>query len=303
MSAAATSPNETWTTRSLLRWMTDHFEAKGVDSPRVTAEMLLAHVLECDRMRLYMEVDRSASEEERSRLRELVARAGQHEPVQYLIGEASFFSRTFAVNPSTLIPRPSTETILEHLLQSLRREGEGDPESLLIADVGTGTGCIAISLALQLSQARLIATDISPEALELASSNASRHKVADRIEFRSGSLLEPLADMTGAFDAICSNPPYIPDHEWEAIAPNVKDHEPASALRAGPDGMDFIRPLIAGAGALLKPGGRLLIEIASCNRDAVIELAEKTGDYEQIEVIRDHEGLDRVLTARRVMSS
>ncbi len=117
MSAAATSPNETWTTRSLLRWMTEHFEAKRVDSPRVTAEMLLAHVLECERMKLYMEVDRLASEDERNRLRELVARAARHEPVQYLLGEGQFFGRVFAVNPSTMIPRPSTETILEHLLQ------------------------------------------------------------------------------------------------------------------------------------------------------------------------------------------
>lgn len=301
MSAAATSPNETWTTRSLLRWMTEHFEAKRVDSPRVTAEMLLAHVLECERMKLYMEVDRLASEDERNRLRELVARAARHEPVQYLLGEGQFFGRVFAVNPSTMIPRPSTETILEHLLQSIR--GEGEKEPLLIADIGTGTGCIAISLAAQLSQARLIATEVSPEALELAASNAERHKVANRIEFRPGSLLEPIADMTGAFDAICSNPPYIPDHEWESIVPNVKDHEPASALRGGTDGMDFIRSLIAGAGALLKPGGRLYLEIATCNRDAVIKLAQQAGNYEDIEVIRDHEGLDRVLSARRVMNS
>lgn len=301
MSAASTSPNETWTTRSLLRWMTDHFEAKGVDSPRVIAEMLLAHVLECDRMRLYMEVDRSASEDERTRLRELVARASHDEPVQYLLGEGWFFGKAFAVNPSTLIPRPATETIVEHLLQALR--GEGEPDSQLIADIGTGTGCIAISLAGLLPGAKLIATDINAEALELALSNAEKHEVADRVEFRRGSLLEPIADMTGDFDAICSNPPYVPDHEWDAIAANVKDYEPEAALRGGADGLDLIRPLISGGGTLLKPGGRLYLEIATCNRDEVIKLAQLAGSYEDIEVLRDHEGLDRVLSARRVMNS
>lgn len=301
MSAASTSPNETWTTRSLLRWMTEHFEARGVESPRVIAEMLLAHVLECDRMRLYMEVDRSASQDERTRLRQLVARASRDEPVQYLLGEGWFFGKAFAVNPSTLIPRPATETIVEHLLQALR--GEGEPESQLIADIGTGTGCIAISLAGQLPGAKLIATDISAEALELASSNAERHEVADRVEFRRGSRLEPIADMPGTFDAICSNPPYIPDHEWEDVAANVKNYEPEAALRGGADGLDLIRPLISDAPGLLKPGGRLYIEIAACNREAVIKLAQQAGNYEDIEVLRDQEGLDRVLIARRVMNS
>lgn len=290
-----------WTTRGLLSWMVESFEAKGIDSPRIVAEMLLAHVLECERMRLYMEADRPATPKERQQLRDLVARALRQEPVQYLLQEALFFGMPLLVTSSTLIPRPSTETIVEHVVQDFR--ADPGPASPLIADIGTGSGCIAVSLATQLSDARIIATDICESALAIATKNVVRHGVEDRVEFRTGSLLEPIASMGDSFDAICSNPPYVPDHEWDAIAANVKDYEPEAALRGGADGLDLIRPLIRGAGALLKPGGRLYLEIATCNRDEVIKLAQLAGSYEDIEVLRDHEGLDRVLAARRVMNS
>src|SRR5688572_26188565 len=155
-----------WTSRSLLKWMGEHFAAKDIDSPRVVAEMLLSHVLGCERMRLYMEVDRPASTAELTQLRELTARAAKHEPAQYLVGEAWFFGRQFTVDRSTLIPRPCTETLVEHAIQWHRlNPGHVNP---LIADIGTGTGCIAISLAAQIPSARVIATDVIPEALELA---------------------------------------------------------------------------------------------------------------------------------------
>ena len=288
-------PEEVWTTRRLLGWMVPHFEAKGVDSARIVAEMLLAHVLECERMRLYMEVDRPASSEERDALRQLVARASNHEPVQYLVGEGWFYGRPFHVDPSTLIPRPCTETLVDAVLH-WHRERASD-SAPLIFDIGTGTGCIVIALALQIPEARLIGTDMSEAALTLARRNANRHEVADRIELRPGSGLEPLGGR-GA-DAIVSNPPYIPDHEWDEVAPNVKLFEPASALRGGPDGLEVIRPLIDEAPALLAPGGLLAIEIAACERDEVIQLAERTGELRDIDVLRDHEDLDRVLIAIR----
>lgn len=301
--AARSSAAEVWTTRRLLKWMTDHFAAKGVDSPRVVAEMLLAHVLGCERMRLYMEVDRPASSAELTQLREFTARAAKHEPVQYLVGEAWFFGRQFTVNRSTLIPRSCTETLVEHAIQWHRlNPGHVNP---LIADIGTGTGCIAISLAAQLggAGARVIATDVIPEALELVKINATRHKVADRMEFRLGAGVHAL-ESGGApgerYDIICSNPPYIPDTEWDSLVDrNVKDYEPASALRGGQDGLDVIRPLIAEAPRVMKPGGLLLIEIADSQRDAVIELAKAGGMLENISVLKDHEGLWRVLSAAR----
>lgn len=295
---------EVWTTRRLLKWMSDHFAAKEIDSPRVVAEMLLAHVLDCERLRLYMDVDRPASPPELTRLRELVARAAKHEPVQYLVGEAWFFGRPFAVNRSTLIPRPCTETLVEHVLQWLRvNPGHTNPN---IADIGTGTGCIAISLAAQLPAARIVATDVIPEALELAKQNAARHKAIDRMEFRLGPGVQPLKS-GGApgerFDVICSNPPYIPDDEWETqVDRNVKDYEPASALRGGPDGLNVIRPLIADAPALLQPGGLLAIEIAHSQRDAALQLAADHAMLENATALKDHEGLWRVLAASRKLT-
>jgi release factor glutamine methyltransferase len=289
---------ETWTTRRLLKWMSEHFDAKTVDSSRVVAEMLLAHVLGCERMRLYMEADRPASTQELAVLRDLVARAARHEPVQYLVGHAWFFGRQFAVDRSTLIPRPCTETLVEHVLQWVRTNRGPSP---MIADVGTGTGCIGICLAAQLKDARVVATDISSPAIELAKANAQRHQVADRMDFRIGSGLTPLCEGSAGhrFDAICSNPPYIPDHEWAEVPPNVKEYEPASALRGGADGLDLIRPIIHGAVELLKPGGLLAIEIADCQRDAALQLANASGKLADADVVKDHERLWRVLVARR----
>ncbi|MCI0363715.1 MAG: peptide chain release factor N(5)-glutamine methyltransferase [Phycisphaerales bacterium] len=313
------APPEPWTTRRLLKWLTDHFTAKSIDSPRVVAEMLLAHVLNCERLRLYMETDRPASPAELATLRELAARAANHEPVQYLVGHTWFFGRQFQVNRSTLIPRPCTETLVEHIIHWLRLSFRGPghapgiPGNPLIADIGTGTGCIAISLAAQVPSARIIATDISQQALELARSNAQRHNVIDRIDFRLGDGLAPLRDgipgIPGVpadgipgerFDVICSNPPYISDAEWPDVPANVKDYEPASALRGGPDGLDIIRPLIAHAPDLLAPGGLLAIEIAHTQYRPAPALAAANAQLRNATVLKDHENLWRVLVAERI---
>lgn len=280
--------------------MAERFKARNVDSPRVVAEMLLAHVLGCERMRLYMDADRPASADELAALRDLVARAARHEPVQYLVGHAWFFSRQYAVDRSTLIPRPSTETLVEHVLQWLRASrGNANP---LIADIGTGSGCIAISIAAQVPDASVLASDIVPEAIELVRVNAAAHNVGDRVRTTVGSGVSAIASaMPGAlFDVIASNPPYIPDNEWDAVATNVRDFEPASALRGGADGLNVIRPLIAEAPALLKPGALLAIEIAHALKDEVIALARSSGLLENILVLKDHEDLWRVLTATRM---
>ncbi|HRP62034.1 MAG TPA: peptide chain release factor N(5)-glutamine methyltransferase [Phycisphaerales bacterium] len=299
-SARGAVSRDVWTTRKLLNWMIGHFEARQIDSPRVVAEMLLSHVLNCERMRLYMEVDRPAGDAELAQLRDLVARAAKHEPAQYLTGHAWFFSRPFEVSRATLIPRPSTETLVEHVLQWRRSAPER--ANLVIADIGTGTGCIAVSLAAQLKDARVIATDIVPEALELARRNAARHRVDDRIEFRLGDGTAPLA--AGAvgerYDVICSNPPYVSDSEWDELEPNVKLYEPTSALRGGTDGMDVIRRLLRDAPPLLLPGGQLLIEIGHHQRDAVLAIAHGHAMLTDPVVLKDHEGFWRVLAATRL---
>ncbi len=287
----------TWTTRSLLRWMTDRFRAREVDSPRVVAEMLLAHVLGCERLRLYMDVDRPATELQLAALRDLVARALNHEPAQYLVGEAWFFGRPFEVRRGVFIPRPCTEMLVDYVVHWLRAApGHADP---LLADVGTGSGCLAVSLAAQLPRANVVATDISPEALDLARRNAERHDVAERVEFRQGPGLEALGRGGERFDAIVSNPPYVSDAEWREVAPNVAGHEPPEALRAGPDGLDAIRPIVAGAGRLLGPEGRLVLEIAHSQRDAVLRLVEAAPDLCRAAAHKDHEGLWRMVVAER----
>jgi release factor glutamine methyltransferase len=320
---------DAWTTRRLLAWLSDAFSKKNLDSPRLSAEILISHVLGCDRLKLYIEQDRPASNAERDRLRDLVARALKHEPLQYLVGQWPFFGLTMKVDRRALIPRPCTELIVERLIQHVRAADRDAPtfptanaerttdgpepqaarsnrpvlgQGLLIADVCTGSGCIAVSLAKHLPGSQIVASDLSPEALELARENAGKHSVTDRISFMQGDLLVPLQSLgLGAFDAIVSNPPYIPDDEWDAVPANVKHFEPQLALRAGPDGLALVRPLIEQGPALLKPCGWLLIEIAASTADAALALARAQRSLRDATILKDHEGLPRVLEARRTL--
>ena len=222
---------------------------EGLDSPGL-AELLLGHVFACDRLSLYTNADRPATQGERDTLRALVGRALRHEPVQYLVGEAWFFSLPFAVDRRVLVPRPATETIVEHALQRVRRDcaslGCGpEGEGLAFADVCTGSGCIAVALLKNLPRARAVATDISADALEVARSNADRHGVLDRLTLAHGDLLDPVRDAAplvapGGFAFVLSNPPYIPDDEWAGVEPNVKDYEPVPEARRG-DGLTGAR--------------------------------------------------------------
>ena len=290
---------ESWTTRRLLAWMGPFFARRQIDSPRLCAELLIAHVLGCERMRLYMDADRPTSPDELIRLREYVERAGRHEAIQYLLGEGWFFTRPFTVNPAVLIPRPSTERIIEEVMQRVRAESRTN-EPLALIDIGTGSGILAVTLALSLPPAHLIATDLSPQAIEVARGNAHRHGVADRIEFVQGSLLEPLTHRTPPVQAdfLVSNPPYVSDAEWEAVEANVRDFEPTIALRAGVDGLDYLRPLIASAHRLVAPGGEVLLEIADSQAEVVRSLAAANPALGDVRILNDYEQLPRVLAAR-----
>lgn len=254
----------------------------------------MAHVLGVPRVSLYTDLDRPASDLERAAFRDLVERAVAHEPVQYLTGEAHFFSMTFEVTADTLVPRPSTETLVEQVIHHARHTpGFRQPT---VADVGTGSGCIACAIAKHLDGAQVIATDISEAALAVARRNAEKHGVADRIEFRRGDLYEVLGERV---NLLCSNPPYIPDNEWVDVAPNVRDYEPASALRGGTDGLDLLRPLIAGAADHLLDDGQLAFEIAASQKQAAIGLAKLQPHLDNPRVLADSEGHPRVLIANR----
>ncbi|MEZ6244225.1 MAG: peptide chain release factor N(5)-glutamine methyltransferase [Phycisphaerales bacterium] len=299
---------EAWTTRRLLNWIGGALTEKGIDSPRLCAEMLVAHVLGCERLKLYMDPDRPASPLERDQLRGLVKRALAHEPIQYLVGEAWFFGMALEVDKRVLIPRQCTQVIVEAVIDHSRSTpgfgGHRDGDGILIADVCTGSGAIAIALAKQLPGARLVATDISPGALELARTNAARHGVEGRIDFLEGDLLAPLSEHpatrgAGSLHYLVANPPYIPDDEWEAVEANVREHEPEIALRAGVDGLDLVRPLLEKGARLVRPGGLVLVEVAASRAREAARIAESVGELTNVEIRKDQEGLERVVRASR----
>lgn len=301
MTLSSTDP---WTTRRLLLWTAERLAAAGVDDARLKADMLLAHALGCERLRLYADPERPASAAERDAFRALVKRALAREPVDYLVGEAPFFGLRFGVTRATLVPRPATETLVEFVLDQERAKPRADaPRTVRLADIGTGSGIIAITLAKFLPKsgaaAEAIATDISADAIEAARANAARHGVP--VEFRQGDLLAPLAgDFAGenGLDYLLSNPPYIPDDEWDALEPEVKDWEPTQALRGGADGLDCVRPLLAHGAAHLKGGGWIAIELAAAKAAEAQRLAEQAG-WLETRILKDHEGFPRILVGRK----
>ncbi|MBL7223137.1 MAG: peptide chain release factor N(5)-glutamine methyltransferase [Candidatus Brocadiae bacterium] len=293
MSQAHESHQGPWTTLKLLGWTTQFFESKGIDTARLDAELLLATAMGCRRIELYARYDDVPPPDALARFRQWVKQRGQRVPAKYLIGETEFYSLSLAVTPSVLIPRPETELLVERALQALP-EGQ----DALVADLGTGSGAVAIALASQRPQARVLAVDASVEALELARVNAQRHQLAERITFLHGNWFDALSDGVTC-DVVVSNPPYVARAELAATMPEVREHEPRLALDGGDDGLDALRVIVAGAPAWLKPGGWLFVEIGASQGPAVRQLAEQTGDYETVDVSPDFQGLDRIVSMQK----
>ena len=248
----------------------DFLGKKSVESPRLQTELLLAHLLKLPRMKLYLNFDRVLTPAETGALRELVKRRGQREPLQHITGSTSFCGYEIAVNRHALVPRPETELLAElgwQFLSTLNSQ----PSTAL--DFGTGTGCIAIALAAKCQDAKIIALDISTDALALAKQNAAQNKVAERIEFVQGDGFGALPAGT-QFDLIISNPPYIPSAEIETLQPEVRDFDPRGALDGGTDGLDFYRMLAAQAKAFLKPDGKIMLEFGDGQADAIKNIFE-----------------------------
>ncbi len=317
MARAQANATTVWTTRKLLAWMGDAFARAGLESPRLCAEMLLAHVIGCEKLKLYTEPDRPASPIERQMLRELTARALKDEPVQYLIEQAWFFGMAFFVDKRVLIPRPSSATIVEEVLQHARvtpgfgaGEDQAFGQGVLIADICTGSGCIGIALAKHMPAAHVLLTDISSDALEVARINATCHSVDQRVDVLQGDMFDalathPVASQHGSLHYIVANPPYIPDDEWEATDPrsgvqaNVKAYEPELALRGGVDGLKYVRPLLEQGAAYLKSGGMILIEVAASRAEEARKIAQHIESYESVRVLKDYEGLARTIVAQK----
>ena len=283
---------QTWTIRALLAWTTEFLKTKGNDEAKREAELLLAHVLGCKRFELFMRFEEQPTDAERAKFRELIQRRVGGWPVAYLLGERAFYTLTFDVNPAVLIPRPDTEALVLEADTRLKRLTAPD-----VLDIGTGSGCVAVCLAHQKKDARVTATDVSPDALAVAQRNAAKNGVAERMTFLQGDLFAPLP-AGSTFDLIASNPPYIAQSEFASLAPDVRDHEPRIALDGGPDGLAFYRRIAASAAPFLKPGGSLLLEVGYTQADAVRGLLAERPELELGATLKDGGGHLRVVTAR-----
>ncbi len=292
MTAQRAPEKKTWSVQALLAWTTRFFESKGIEAARLEAELLLAHALDWKRIDLYARFDHVPDEAALARFRELVRARATRVPAKYLIGHCDFLGHCLAVGPSVMIPRPETELLVEQALARLGRE------RALVADLGTGSGAVAIAIAARRPAARLVATDISAEALAVARENLERHGLADRVELRQGDWFEAL-HQGETFDLIVSNPPYVATPDLEAAMPEVRDHEPRVALDGGPDGLACSRVIIGGAPPWLERRGWLLVEIGFGQRQAVEALARETEAYDAVEVARDFQGIDRVVGMRK----
>lgn len=284
-----------WTIGRLLSWTADFFGQKNIDSPRLAAEVLLASALHCQRIELYTRFDEVVSEAVRNDFRGLVKRHASGEPVAYLVGQREFYSLSFAVNSHVLIPRPETEHLVSETLDRLPTKST---EPLNVCDVGTGSGAIAVCLAKYLPQATITAIDISPQALDVARSNAESHKVSGRIEFRQADLLSQVQGEV--FDAIVSNPPYISETEMAEVPDSVKKFEPRQALvGAGTDGGQTTRDLIDQALPRLKPGGWFLVETSPMLAPSLKSYLEGQPKWKRCGVVKDSAGHPRVLWAQK----
>jgi release factor glutamine methyltransferase len=285
--------SEEWTTLKVLDWTTGRFERADIDSPRLEAQVLLSHALKCDRVALYMSFDKPLRSEELAAYRGLIERRLAGEPVAYLVGEQEFWSLPFTVDRTVLVPRRDTETLIEVVLDEVGERAR----ALRIADIATGSGAIAITLASELTNAIVIATDISDAAVAMATKNAARNDLAARVDVRQGDLLEPVAGEE-PFDIIAANLPYVRSADIDGLSSEVK-HEPRGALDGGADGLDIVRRLIDAAPAALVPGGLLVLEHGFDQADDVTALFAASGAFEPAQTRKDLGDQPRITWARK----
>jgi len=278
---------ETWTVLRILEWTTGYFRERSIESARLDAELLLADVLDLDRVGLYLHFDRPLEPAGLKPYRELVKRRATHEPLAYIRGETEFWSLPFKVSPAVLIPRPDTEILVEEALSYLGDSGR-------ILDIGLGSGAIAVALAHERPGTFVDGVDISSEAVALANENAQLNGVAERVDFQVGDLN---AFSGGPYDLIVSNPPYIPQADIAGLMPEVREFEPMAALDGGADGLDAYRAILCQAPAALNDGGGLLVEIGIDQAAAVQQLFSEAG-FVDIRLRDDYSGIPRVVSGR-----
>lgn len=293
-----TDTNSKWTTKKLLDWTCEYLQQANVDQPRLSAEILLADVLGCKRIELYMHFDYSPNSDELARFRQIVRRCADNEPVAYLTGKAHFYSLQFEVGPAVLVPRPETELLAAEAIEFVRRRT--DRPNVAILDMCTGSGCVAVAVAANAIEAEITAVDTSEAAIEMAQKNVQKHGLQGRIKLVRSDLFEKLENTENStFDLILSNPPYISNSEYEKLAPVVTNYEPKEALLAGEDGLDVIKKIIGRAKKFLADNGELMLEVAYNQAETVSGLFEKSGYLKEIKILKDNLGYGRLVKARK----
>lgn len=280
--------NEVWTVGSILKWTGQYFQEKGVESPRVDAEVLLSHVLGKERIYLYVHFDEPLQADELKLYKEFIKRRVMHQPVAYILGYKEFMGLRFKVSPAVLIPRPDTEILVEAVIERLKKY-----ENINFLDIGTGSGAIALAVLHNILLAKAIAVDLSADALAVAKENADSLQLTERVTFCQGDLYEPISNQQ--FTAIISNPPYIPDSDIATLQAEVRQ-EPIGALAGGSDGLDFYRRLIKDGISLLKPGGFMAFEVGIYQADAVGQLCID-GGLTNLTILNDYGSIERVVIA------
>jgi release factor glutamine methyltransferase len=284
-----------WTIQKLLNWIIEYFTNRGIESPRLSAELLLSHILGLKRIELYTQFDKVVTKQQLDKLHDLVERAGRCEPVAYLTGKTEFYSLQLEVSPDCIIPRPETELLVSRAVEFLRKRSGNQ----FVCDLCTGCGCIAVAIAKNFRGARIIATDISEAALRIAAQNVEKHQLKDKIELLCGDLFEPIVPHldVNKFDLIVCNPPYVSRAEFEKLDKNVRNFEPRLALFAGEDGLDTYRRILERVDKFLKPDAALMLEIGYAQGQAVKEMLEQADIFTEIKIEKDFHNNDRIVTA------
>ncbi len=288
------------TIRNILRWAIDTLKNSNIESPNINAEVLLAHVLSCDRIELHTNPDKIINDGDINKYKTLINKRANHVPLQYITGHVEFMSLDFVVDEHTLIPRQDTEILVEAALNKIKNRIPSN-ETMTIVDIGAGCGNIAISLATNLQNAQVYASDISRKALAVAGINVRRHRVVDRVHLLHGDLFKSFDGHLnrGNVDLIVSNPPYVREADWNKLEPEINEHEPREALVGGKDGLCFYKRIIREAPEWLRPEGFLILEVGETQAETITKLIETEGHYENIEITKDLQKIDRIVLARR----
>lgn len=290
------TPEQTWTIKQLLDWTSDFFSKSTIGNARLEAEVLLAEALDCQRIQLYTRFDEQPPAQQLTEFRDWVKRRAAGEPVAYLAGHREFYSLRFQVDSNVLIPRPETEHLVVAAVE-FAKSLNSNP--IRIIDVGTGSGCIAVTLATLIENCKIAATDISEPALDIAKSNAAHHAVESKMHFFAGDLLDALPPGSSPVHLIVSNPPYIGKLEISTVDDQVKNHEPEIALFSGDHGTEIIQRLVNDAAQFLLPQGALMFETSPIIMDRCVDLVRNHQAYSEVRVIKDYSGHDRIVVATR----